>query len=232
MNDGYAGGSRTAEDRPEQADGPGGWWQADDGYWYPPRDPSTTPVTMVETGWGGNGGPPRAPGMIDTFRGWPLWARVGVPVLAGLFVLGGIGAAVGEPEESDGTEIAASEPTTTAEPSTTTTSRPTTTTTEPTTTTTAPPTTTTTARPTTTAPPTTAAPPPPPTTAAPPATMAPAPPQPACHPSYSGCVPTASDVDCSGGSGDGPEYVSGPVQVLGSDPYGLDNDNDGVGCES
>jgi hypothetical protein len=26
--------------------------------------------------------------------------------------------------------------------------------------------------------------------------------------------------------------VSGPVQVIGSDPYGLDNDGDGVGCES
>jgi resuscitation-promoting factor RpfB len=35
-----------------------------------------------------------------------------------------------------------------------------------------------------------------------------------------------------GGSGDGPEYVSGPVQVVGSDEYGLDHDSDGVGCES
>jgi resuscitation-promoting factor RpfB len=58
-----------------------------------------------------------------------------------------------------------------------------------------------------------------------------APPQPACHAAYSGCVPVASDVDCSGGSGDGPEYVAGPVQVNGSDPYGLDHDGDGVGCE-
>jgi hypothetical protein len=25
--------------------------------------------------------------------------------------------------------------------------------------------------------------------------------------------------------------VSGPVQVIGSDPYDLDSDSDGVGCE-
>jgi hypothetical protein len=44
-------------------------------------------------------------------------------------------------------------------------------------------------------------------------------------------VPIASDVDCAGGSGNGPAYVSGPVQVLGGDPYGLDADGDGIGCE-
>ena len=53
-----------------------------------------------------------------------------------------------------------------------------------------------------------------------------------CNPNYSGaCVPNASDVDCAGGSGDGPEYVAGPVQVIGSDVYDLDRDGDGVGCE-
>lgn len=52
-----------------------------------------------------------------------------------------------------------------------------------------------------------------------------------CTPGYSPCIPPGSDVDCAGGSGDGPRYVSGPVQVTGSDPYGLDADNDGVGCE-
>ena len=52
-----------------------------------------------------------------------------------------------------------------------------------------------------------------------------------CDPNYSGCVPIASDVDCSGGSGNGPEYVAGPVRVIGSDIYGLDSDDDGVGCE-
>jgi hypothetical protein len=42
----------------------------------------------------------------------------------------------------------------------------------------------------------------------------------ACHPNYSGCVPAyPPDVNC-------PE-VAGPVQVTGSDPHGLDRDNDG-----
>jgi uncharacterized protein YabE (DUF348 family) len=52
-----------------------------------------------------------------------------------------------------------------------------------------------------------------------------------CDPNYSGCVPISSDVDCLGGSGNGPAYVRGPVRVIGSDIYGLDSDNDGTGCE-
>ena len=55
-----------------------------------------------------------------------------------------------------------------------------------------------------------------------------------CHPAYSGaCVPIASDVDCAGGSGNGPAYVRGPVYVKkrGVDPYDLDRDGDGVACE-
>lgn len=57
-------------------------------------------------------------------------------------------------------------------------------------------------------------------------------PKPSCDPNYSGaCVPTASDVDCAGGSGNGPAYVSGPVFVTGRDIYDLDRDGDGVGCE-
>ncbi|MFF1574807.1 G5 domain-containing protein [Leifsonia sp. NPDC058292] len=74
------------------------------------------------------------------------------------------------------------------------------------------------------------APPPPPRAAAP----QPAPAQDAgggCDPNYSGCVPIASDVDCAGGSGNGPAYVAGPVQVIGSDIYDLDRDGDGQACE-
>ncbi len=52
-----------------------------------------------------------------------------------------------------------------------------------------------------------------------------------CDPNYSGCVPIASDVDCAGGSGNGPAYVAGPVRVTGYDIYGLDRDGDGYGCE-
>ncbi|HEY8481749.1 MAG TPA: G5 domain-containing protein [Spirillospora sp.] len=52
-----------------------------------------------------------------------------------------------------------------------------------------------------------------------------------CDPNYSGCVPIARDVDCAGGSGDGPAYVSGPVRVIGSDVYDLDRDGDGIACD-
>jgi hypothetical protein len=57
-------------------------------------------------------------------------------------------------------------------------------------------------------------------------------PEPKCDPNYSGaCVPIASDVDCAGGSGNGPAYVRGPVRVVGTDIYDLDRDSDGIGCE-
>ncbi|MGQ5260234.1 G5 domain-containing protein [Micromonospora sp. ZYX-F-536] len=56
-------------------------------------------------------------------------------------------------------------------------------------------------------------------------------PQAKCDPNYSPCVPVASDVDCAGGSGNGPAYVSGVVKVTGNDIYDLDRDNDGYGCD-
>jgi hypothetical protein len=54
-----------------------------------------------------------------------------------------------------------------------------------------------------------------------------------CDPNYSGaCLdPNASDYDCEGGSGNGPDYT-GEVTVVGVDHYGLDADGDGVGCEN
>ncbi|WP_316574021.1 hypothetical protein [Nocardia canadensis] len=52
-----------------------------------------------------------------------------------------------------------------------------------------------------------------------------------CHPSYDPCVPFAADVDCAGGDGNGPAYT-GRVRVIGPDEYGLDTDNDGIGCET
>jgi resuscitation-promoting factor RpfB len=53
-----------------------------------------------------------------------------------------------------------------------------------------------------------------------------------CDPNYSGaCVPVASDVDCAGGSGNGPAYVRGPVRVVGDDIYELDRDGDGTACD-
>jgi hypothetical protein len=95
-------------------------------------------------------------------------------------------------------------------------------------------TTTTTPPPTTTTTTTVAQPPPPePTTdrpAAPPPAAEPAPQQ-ECDPNYSGCVPIASDVDCAGGSGNGPAYVEGPIRVIGTDKYDLDRDGNGIACE-
>jgi hypothetical protein len=53
-----------------------------------------------------------------------------------------------------------------------------------------------------------------------------------CDSNYAGgCVPIASDVDCGGGSGNGPAYQYGSVQVVGSDVYDLDADGDGYGCD-
>lgn len=54
-----------------------------------------------------------------------------------------------------------------------------------------------------------------------------------CDPNYAGaCLdPYASDYDCEGGSGNGPDYT-GEVTVVGVDHYGLDADGDGIGCES
>ena len=53
-----------------------------------------------------------------------------------------------------------------------------------------------------------------------------------CDPNYSGCVPIASDVDCAGGGGNGPAFVTGPIRVIGTDIYRLDSDHDGTACES
>ncbi len=50
-----------------------------------------------------------------------------------------------------------------------------------------------------------------------------------CHPAYSGCVPNlVGDLNCPD-----LDAVLKPVRVLvpGVDPYGLDGDSDGVGCE-
>jgi beta-lactam-binding protein with PASTA domain len=52
-----------------------------------------------------------------------------------------------------------------------------------------------------------------------------------CTPGYSPCLPHAFDYDCRGNGGNGPKYVDEPVRVTGSDPYDLDRNGDGVGCE-
>jgi hypothetical protein len=61
------------------------------------------------------------------------------------------------------------------------------------------------------------------------------PPQPNCTSGYSPCLVYhgGADYDCSGGSGNGPYYTEPGVvyTVSGSDPYDLDADGDGSGCE-
>ncbi len=54
-----------------------------------------------------------------------------------------------------------------------------------------------------------------------------------CEPSYPDvCLdPYALDYDCSNGTGNGPEYIAGPLTVLSPDPYDLDSDANGIGCE-
>ena len=54
-----------------------------------------------------------------------------------------------------------------------------------------------------------------------------------CDPAYPGaCLPDGiGDYDCASGSGNGPNYVNGPLAVRPPDPFGLDSDHDGIGCE-
>ena len=54
-----------------------------------------------------------------------------------------------------------------------------------------------------------------------------APPSGGCHASYSPCLPIVGDLDCA----DIRAMGVAPVRVLGSDPYRLDGDGDGYGCE-
>jgi flagellar hook assembly protein FlgD len=57
-----------------------------------------------------------------------------------------------------------------------------------------------------------------------------------CTPGYSPCLINhgGADYDCAGGTGNGPFYTEPGVtyRVTGSDPYGLDGDGDGFGCEA
>ena len=45
-----------------------------------------------------------------------------------------------------------------------------------------------------------------------------------CMTGYSPCLPVVGDLDCG--------EVNGPVRVTGSDPYRLDADGDGIGCDA
>lgn len=53
-----------------------------------------------------------------------------------------------------------------------------------------------------------------------------------CHPAYAGaCLkPDAGDYDCRSGGGDGPNYVTHSVKVVGEDVFGLDGNGDRIAC--
>ena len=161
---------------------------------------------------------PHPRGLWRRFRALPFLAQVATAIVAVLAVTL-VGAAA---EDDPAPPVTNLPPTTVAEVNTLppTTAPTTTSTVPPTTTTTRPPTTVTTAAPATT-----------PATRATPTTASS---QSECHPSYVGaCVPVASDVDCGGGSGNGPAYVYVKrFRVVGPDVYGLDSDGDGIACES
>jgi PASTA domain len=76
-----------------------------------------------------------------------------------------------------------------------------------------------------------APPPPPPSTAPPPPETTPSQ---NCDPSYPDvCLdPAVEDYDCAGGTGNGPKYVEGPIRVRPPDPFDLDREGDGWGCEN
>jgi hypothetical protein len=55
-----------------------------------------------------------------------------------------------------------------------------------------------------------------------------------CDPSYPDvCLdPAVGDYDCASGTGNGPGYVEGPIRARPPDPFDLDADGDGWGCEN
>jgi micrococcal nuclease len=60
--------------------------------------------------------------------------------------------------------------------------------------------------------------------------VVPSPPPPqsqSCHASYTPCLPIVDDLDCA----DVRRLGAAPVRVAASDPYRLDGDDDGLGCE-
>jgi hypothetical protein len=185
--------------------------------WGPP------PNRPPQPGWGPPSPQPprRRPGVVG-------WVAIGLGVLVVLAVIGSLSndrpTATPQPDAAAASDTVTQPPLT--EPPTTevvTTAAPTTeppATAAPTTTYRTPPATH--AAPTTHRPPTTR--PAPKTTRAPSGN---------CDPSYpDSCLHDGiGDYDCAGGSGNGPNYVDGPIRVRPPDPFDLDRDGDGLGCE-
>ncbi|HZA76907.1 MAG TPA: hypothetical protein VE623_11020 [Acidimicrobiales bacterium] len=179
---------------------PAGWVQGEDGHYYPPPPPppaSDDATRLDEPAW--DAAEPTQPydpepydpeptraytpshatpagrrGIVGTYLSWPRWARIAAPLSAAIIGLGAIGVMAGDPDESDGEQVAAEDD------STTTTERPTTT--ERATTTTAPPT-------------------PPPTTRPPATTAAPTTSPPATQPRSGGSVTPGAFCSPAGATG-------------------------------
>src|ERR671919_481170 len=113
-------------------------------------------------------------GIVGTYWSWPRWARIAAPLSVAIIGLGAIGVMAGDPDESDGEQVAAEDD------STATTERPATT--ERATTTTAPPT-------------------PPPTTRPPATTAAPTTSPPATQPRSGGSVTPGAFCSPAGATG-------------------------------
>lgn len=196
----------------------------------PPPPPITSAPRSTQTSQlGSRGLPDRA-----ARRGWGLARQHPIATaFATVLLASGIGTAFGTDKESVSTDAVVNEFADTnggrllvtpsdipfvTPPTTSTTEPPPSATATPSTTTTTAPTTATTVKPATTAVPTTAT----------PTTNRTA--EQNCQ-GYDPCIEPGPDVDCRGGSGNGPRY-SGPVRVVGADPYDLDRNNDGWGCEN
>jgi hypothetical protein len=167
---------------------------------------------------------------------WQRGLKVGITAaVAALFVGGGIANALSSDKSSSDAKSAPLVATTTTTPETPTTVHTTTTTRAPTT---VPATVAPTTAPPVTQPPVTQPPVTQPPVTQPPVTQPPMrlpsvtqPPASNCTPGYDPCIPPGPDVDCAGGTGNGPRYVQGPVRVTGPDIYGLDRDGNGIGCQ-
>jgi hypothetical protein len=133
---------------------PGGWVQDEDGHYYPAPPPPPGPddaTRLDEPAWHAAGPtqlydpepydpeptrdftpshatPAGRRGIVGTYRSWPRWVRIAAPLFAAIIGLGAVGVMAGDPDESDGEQVAAEDDSTTTTGRSTTTERATTTT--------------------------------------------------------------------------------------------------------
>ena len=94
---------------------PPGWWQAPNGRWHPPShdDPTDELTTSAPVGGAHLARRGRGANLWQTYRGWPLWARLAGPAVAFLLVVGVLGAAATGSLREGGRENTATGPATT-----------------------------------------------------------------------------------------------------------------------